>query len=165
MVAAALQALKCLVGRTTREISALGLAGTWHSLLLLDGDGRPLGPISLWSDLSAAPSVAQLRKDRGLVQACYQKTGCVVHATYPVYKYYHLAAQVRKRSNRRAMSLHRWSTSTKPSPGNGPCPAAPLREQAFSTFTPWIGMGSCWTWPACTGISWASCGKCFIGAG
>jgi hypothetical protein len=91
MVAAALQALKCLVGRTTREISALGLAGTWHSLLLLDGDGRPLGPISLWSDLSAAPSVAQLRKDRGLVQACYQKTGCVVHATYPVYKYYHLA--------------------------------------------------------------------------
>ena len=43
MVAVALQALKHVVGRTTREIAAIGLVGTWHSLLLLDKEKAPQG--------------------------------------------------------------------------------------------------------------------------
>ena len=35
------------------DIAALGLAGTWHSLLLLDARRRPLGTVSTWADLLA----------------------------------------------------------------------------------------------------------------
>jgi len=91
MVAVALQALKHVVGRTTREIAAIGLVGTWHSLLLLNKEKRPLGQISMWADLSASPTVGELKQDQELVRRCYQKTGCMVHAMYPAYKYYHLA--------------------------------------------------------------------------
>ena len=90
MAAAALRALGEIVGCSTREISAIGLVGTWHSLLLLDAEDRPLGPISMWSDLSAAPTVDELRKGQAFVRSCYQKTGCMVHAMYPAFKYRHL---------------------------------------------------------------------------
>lgn len=90
VVAVALKALKLIAGRSSSEIAAIGLVGTWHSLLLLDAEERPLGPISMWADLSAAPTVAELRRDQALVRDCYQKTGCMVHAMYPAYKYYHM---------------------------------------------------------------------------
>jgi gluconokinase len=90
MVAVALKALKSVAGRNQRDIAAIGLVGTWHSLLLLDKDRRPLRPISMWADLSATPTVAALKQDQKFVQDCYQRTGCMVHAMYPAYKFYHL---------------------------------------------------------------------------
>ena len=36
MVAAAFQVLRYMARSTTKEIAAIGLVGTWHSLLLLD---------------------------------------------------------------------------------------------------------------------------------
>jgi len=100
MVAVALRALKELVGRTTTDIAAIGLVGTWHSLLLLDEQARPLGPISMWADLSAASTVAELKKDGSLVRDYYQRTGCMTHAMYPSYKYYHLARTAPERVKR-----------------------------------------------------------------
>lgn len=90
MVAVALKALKSVAGRNQRDIAAIGLVGTWHSLLLLDKDRRPLRPISMWADLSATPTVAALKQDQKFVQDCYQRTGCMVHTMYPAYKFYHL---------------------------------------------------------------------------
>jgi gluconokinase len=72
------------------SIAAVGLAGTWHSLLLLDAECRPLGAVSTWADLSAAPSVTALRRNAESVANFYHKTGCMVHAMYPVWKWFHL---------------------------------------------------------------------------
>lgn len=91
MVAAAFQVLRYMARSTTKEIAAIGLVGTWHSMLLLDAAKRPIGPIRLWSDLTAAPALAQLKQDQEFVRRSYQRTGCIVHASYPVYKYYYLA--------------------------------------------------------------------------
>lgn len=73
------------------EVSAVGLTGTWHSMLLLDADRRPLGRISTWADLSGAGHAAELRRDAGLTRKCYHATGCMVHAMYPVWKWHHTA--------------------------------------------------------------------------
>ena len=85
----ALKALKSVAGRNQRT-SRYWAGCTWHSLLLLDKDRRPLRPISMWADLSATPTVAALKQDQKFVQDCYQRTGCMVHAMYPAYKFYHL---------------------------------------------------------------------------
>ena len=90
VAAAALDALKQVVGRNDRKVSAIGLGGTWHSMLLLDGKRQPLGRISTWADLSASGTVSKFRQDAGFVQEYYQKTGCMVHAMYPMFKYRHL---------------------------------------------------------------------------
>jgi len=93
IVASALDVLRQAVqwaGAHGIDIAAVGLAGTWHSLLLLDARRRPLGAISTWADLSAAPSVAELRQDAEFVTDFYHRTGCMVHAMYPVWKWFHL---------------------------------------------------------------------------
>lgn len=87
---AALEALTKVVKSTDRKISAIGLGGTWHSLLLLDKERRPLDRIRTWADVSAAPSVDGLREDRNFVDRFYQKTGCMVHGLYPIWKFHHL---------------------------------------------------------------------------
>lgn len=72
------------------RIEAVGLTGTWHSLLILDRERRPLGRVSTWADLSGAPWVAPLRADERLVRRAYHSTGCMVHAMYPAWKWYSL---------------------------------------------------------------------------
>lgn len=72
------------------RIEALGLTGTWHSLLALDAQRKPLGRISTWADLSGTSCVAPLRSDEGFVKWFYHTTGCMVHAMYPVWKWYSL---------------------------------------------------------------------------
>lgn len=94
IVATAISVLKEVVissGVDVKSIGAIGLSGTWHSLLFLDRDLRPLDRIRTWADLSAVPTVAPLRKDEAAVGEFYHKTGCMVHALYPVWKWMHLA--------------------------------------------------------------------------
>lgn len=90
MVAAAIEALRRVIQPGDREISAIGLGGTWHSLLLLDKQLDPMGPIRTWADVSAAPFVESVRKDPEAVETFYQKTGCMAHAMYPAWKLRHL---------------------------------------------------------------------------
>ncbi len=90
MAAAALDALRELVSQIDVPVDAIGLGGTWHSLLLLDQDKLPLHRISTWADLCSAPTAADARKDKGFVEEFYQKTGCMAHAMYPLFKYWHL---------------------------------------------------------------------------
>jgi gluconokinase len=72
------------------RIEALGLTGTWHSLVALDAGRRPLARINTWADLSGAPWIAPLRADQGFVRRAYRSTGCMVHAMYPAWKWYSL---------------------------------------------------------------------------
>ncbi|NLL42054.1 MAG: hypothetical protein GX251_01790 [Firmicutes bacterium] len=90
VVAAAKRAVWELVKKTDRKITAIGLGGVWHSLLLLDAKREPLGPIYTWADVSAGPSVDAVKQDRDFVLETYRKTGCMVHAIYPLWKYFHL---------------------------------------------------------------------------
>ncbi|NLW56645.1 MAG: hypothetical protein GX050_08585 [Firmicutes bacterium] len=92
VLTAAKAVLTRIVESTDRPISAIGLGGAWHSLLLLDEKRLPLGPIYTWADVSASSTVERLRKDREFVLGCYQRTGNMVHAMYPAWKYYHLQA-------------------------------------------------------------------------
>lgn len=87
---AVLDALGAIVQRTDKDIAAIGLGGTWHSLLLLDRMRKPLGRIRTWADFAAASSIGALKEDSTFRDRFYQKTGCMVHALYPVWKFYHL---------------------------------------------------------------------------
>ena len=46
----------CLAGAGTRagDLAAVGVSVFWHSLLALDGDGRPLTPVITWADTRSA---------------------------------------------------------------------------------------------------------------
>ena len=93
IVAAALEVLRRTVQAADSKgmkVSAIGLTGTWHSLLLLDSQRKPLGSIMTWADVSGAPSVAPMRRDNDFVANFYGATGCMVHAMYPVWKWIHL---------------------------------------------------------------------------
>jgi gluconokinase len=56
----------------------------------LDADRLPIGPIYTWADVSAGPTVELLKADLDFSRKYYQKTGHMIHAMYPFWKYYHL---------------------------------------------------------------------------
>lgn len=56
-----------------------------HSLLLVDGAGRPLTPLSIWADRRAAPLCREYgvqHRDGGW----RQKTGCTLSPSYPLWR-------------------------------------------------------------------------------
>src|SRR5215212_3994520 len=61
--AAVLEATEAVVGRRGAEVTALGLAGQMHGVVLADEGGLPLRPAVLWAD---ARSGAELEAYRGL---------------------------------------------------------------------------------------------------
>ena len=93
IVSTALRVLKEVVSSTeidVNSIGAIGLCGTWHSLLLMDNERKPLGRIKTWADLGATATVAPLRKNETFVKTLYRKTGCMTHALYPLWKWTHI---------------------------------------------------------------------------
>ena len=63
----------------TRDV--LAISCFWHSLLLLDGDRRPLTPVLLWQDRRAAAQAEELAR-RLDPQRVHQRTGCFLHPSY-----------------------------------------------------------------------------------
>jgi gluconokinase len=63
------------------DISGVGMSTFWHSVLGVDGGGRPTTPILTWADRRAAAVVPGLRErlDEGAV---HRRTGCVLHSSY-----------------------------------------------------------------------------------
>jgi gluconokinase len=53
----------------------------WHSLLVLDRRGRPLGPISGWLDLEAAAEARELGGELDAA-AVHRRTGAPLHASF-----------------------------------------------------------------------------------
>lgn len=71
-------------------VDAIGVSSTWHSMLLLDEERRPVHRITTWADTSAGPTVQQYREDSTLGKWMYQRSGCAIHSMYPLWKYIHL---------------------------------------------------------------------------
>jgi gluconokinase len=75
------QASRAILDEAGGGFDALGISCFWHSLLLLDDEGRPLTPVLLWDDRRAARQAGELaqRLDGERVHA---RTGCVLHPSY-----------------------------------------------------------------------------------
>lgn len=78
-------AARSVVEEVTREaggsFDAVACSCFWHSLLPLDRDGRPLGPLVTWQDLDASPHAALIARDLGR-DALHERTGCYPHPSY-----------------------------------------------------------------------------------
>ncbi len=93
IVDVALDTLDHVVEGHRGDIRAVGLCGTWHSLLYTDPDGEPKGDIRTWVDTTGDGFVRRKRTDQNWVDAYYRKTGCLPHAMYPFWKHCHLMDQ------------------------------------------------------------------------
>lgn len=72
------------------EIDAVSLCGTWHSVVVCDKDMHPKTRTLSWTYTGAAEIAKKLREDKDFTNNFYQKTGCMVNATYPAFKLMHL---------------------------------------------------------------------------
>ena len=64
-----------------RQIAAVAIDTTWHSLLGLDENGRPLMPVIMWEDTRPHSVVADLRGHFD-EKAVHDRTGARFHASY-----------------------------------------------------------------------------------
>src|SRR5215208_1781709 len=62
-------------------ISGVATSPFWHSVLGLDGEGRPATPVLYWADRRAAGAARELR-GRLDELAVHRRTGCVLHSSY-----------------------------------------------------------------------------------
>jgi len=81
---------KCVVKAASRvheAIDAVGISTTWHSILFLDEKHLPRGKIYTWAHNRAGKAVERYRQDAGFKWWYYNRTGCMVHSTYPLWQY------------------------------------------------------------------------------
>lgn len=74
------------------DIAAIGLVGIWHSLLLTK-DKIPLIKARTWANPEASATALAYRNDTDTAAIHYHKTGCIPHASYPLYKLINLQQQ------------------------------------------------------------------------
>lgn len=63
------------------RIAAVGVTSFWHSLVGLDGDGRPVTPVLIWSDSRSRRQVDELRRELD-PEWVHQETGTFIHSSY-----------------------------------------------------------------------------------
>lgn len=68
-------------GSIAAEIRAVGISTFWHSLLGVDGEGRPVTPLYSWAEGRSRAAVRVLR-GRLDEEATRRRTGCVFHTSY-----------------------------------------------------------------------------------
>ncbi|HEY3108405.1 MAG TPA: gluconokinase [Chloroflexota bacterium] len=68
-------------GLSRREPVAIGLSGTFHSILPIGSDGQPSGRALIWADTRASAEAARIRAERDAM-ALYRRTGCPIHPMY-----------------------------------------------------------------------------------
>lgn len=93
-----------MVGREEacgRDISAVALGGTWHSVLLCDRDLKPVSRTYTWAYIKAADTAARMRDNAEKAYGYYRRTGCVAHAIYPAFKLLHFKEEGDTFSGRR----------------------------------------------------------------
>jgi gluconokinase len=73
----------CLAGCGPRaaDIVAVGASVFWHSLLALDGAGRPLTPVITWADTRSAAAARELRGTHDETRI-HARTGAPLHAAF-----------------------------------------------------------------------------------
>lgn len=86
-------AVQEVVGRTaaelrykSRALAGIALSTVMHSFAGLDAAYKPLMDMQTWADSRSAAIVRELKKDEALCRRFYERTGCPVHACYPLAK-------------------------------------------------------------------------------
>jgi len=69
-----------------KRIDAVALGCTWHSIMLCDQEMRQVTPLLQWTYTGASEICKALRRDEEYALRYYHKTGCMVNATYPMFK-------------------------------------------------------------------------------
>lgn len=72
-------------GNAAAQIRAVGISTFWHSIMGLGAAGEPQTPLYTWADTRAAPVVARLATTLN-AEAYHQRTGAILHASYPLAK-------------------------------------------------------------------------------
>lgn len=77
----------------TVRVDLVVLSGTWHGLTLREPDLAPATPVYEWPYTGARELCARLRLDDDFARWFSGRTGCMVNASYPVFKLVHLREQ------------------------------------------------------------------------
>ena len=72
-------------GELSGACSGISIGGALHSLMAVDGHGKPLTGVMTWATGRAARQAESLRESAH-AQKLYQQTGCPIHGMYPLYK-------------------------------------------------------------------------------
>ncbi len=67
------------------DIAAIGLVGIWHSLLMTRNK-RPLIKALTWANTNVPVTASEYRNNPELAEIHYRRSGCIPHASYPLYK-------------------------------------------------------------------------------
>lgn len=68
------------------KIDNIIISSTWHNLLLLDREYKPLSNSYYWNSNIAREIVDEYKKEFEKADYFYQNTGCIVHPQYPYFK-------------------------------------------------------------------------------
>jgi gluconokinase len=63
-------------------VAAVGFSALWHTVLGVDGEGRPVTPVLAWSDTRGTAAAAALRRELDATRV-HERTGVVLHPSYP----------------------------------------------------------------------------------
>ncbi len=87
------EAIEDVVRRTSaqlryknKELAGLALSTVMHSFAGLDEHLEPLMDMQTWADSRSAGIVRNMKKNPALCQSFYERTGCPIHACYPLAK-------------------------------------------------------------------------------
>ena len=69
-----------------REVAGIALSTVMHSFAAFNSDFEPLMDFATWADSRSAEIVKAIKKDETLARRFYEKTGCPIHACYPLAK-------------------------------------------------------------------------------
>ena len=69
-----------------KELAGLALSTVMHSFAGLDSHKTPLMDMQTWADSRSAGIVRNMKEDPALCQSFYERTGCPIHACYPLAK-------------------------------------------------------------------------------
>ncbi len=77
-------------GERASQIAAVGIDTFWHSLMGVDAQANPMTPLYTWADTRASAAAADLREKLD-ERDIHQRTGCMLHPSYPASKLHWLA--------------------------------------------------------------------------
>ena len=87
------ESIEKVIGETAAQLryknqtlAGIALSTVMHSFVGLDGHHEPLMDIQTWADSRSAGIVRRMKEDKELCQNFYQRTGCPIHACYPLAK-------------------------------------------------------------------------------
>lgn len=69
-----------------KKLAGVALSTVMHSFAGLDAHKVPLMDMQTWADSRSADIVREMKKDSALCQSFYERTGCPIHACYPLAK-------------------------------------------------------------------------------